>query len=1177
MDAVWVGLGIAVLGLTLLDVFLTALNYDEAGFFAGRLASWQWSLIRQITRRLSRRWRPVVLRQVTGLQIMVTVLAWIGGVILGFGLIYLGLMQGKSFLYDGVHADLFGAIYFSAAQLATVGTSQLTPNTDVLRVLSIAETLTGVVLVSLILTFLLGIYDVISSLRSLSSQFFSAGRGVGEPIASLKPYFPEGRSRGLDGHLDSISDSFGSYTDGVRLHHAAYYFQSGRDTFSLPYSVRMLSGVIAGLRWGLPASNPVTQEPTLLPLTEQFDKFQAYMHPLLNWKSTDVPEALSRADFDRLIEADRKLHGSMNRRRAAKLADAGDPWVTRFAGVNRDMGELVQEAPFVDLEEAYARYLQWLPFAYHARQFTIAVSKDLDYQPVYSNGTDQVEDAVLIPPSPKKLPSRIRSFFHRRMTLIDPGLSRAIDALRVLGAAIFTVVVVVGVGFAATGSAPMQIAIFGGMITMFAASAAGAGRGRSGWGRFAGVVVIIPVLAAIGLDAIVPAGPLISAIVLVLLAFVGMILAGFGPMWGGFGQLAFVTFYFILLLRLSPREWLLYALTATLSVIVAVLIQAIPNRNAHARVVVGGVNALELRIARVMDPLIDTVSAARWDPDLRRRVHAELKQLHHAASFLSGQLVEPDSELGLTPGQLDALRMRVFDVELAVVNLATAARSATGLRVPVPIRALLAGELEHVQKHVREYPERPTWATSGDDSSAAVHPALAFRDPPVDWPPQARQVHRALYELVTATDALHTAGSAELGSNVTATDDQEEPADATAAWGAPPAADATSEGTASPTDATEDPASEGEAETDAAAAAGPAGATSPTSDADASPFAAPLRRAVQAALSTGLALWVGSLISTSYQYWAVMPAHQVLGETDGETYRKGTQRILATVAGATVGFGLAITVGSNPAVLLPALALTFFASTYFRAVSAPLSTFWQTMMFAMLYEYLGKLDTETIELRILETVVGAVIALVVAALILPTRTRTRLNTDTMRLVRTVKDVTERCLQRLSNDPAAAGFDRKSFAHEELQMTAQLRRVQATAAPLRRASGALDVHGIEGQLTALWALLLYTRHLIAATDALAPAENTLTADEWDQVRTVCEDDFDVLLTVLDGRLPAALQEDIPLADRDDSGDSRTLEAVLSSIARIDQTLAVMIDNAQPDTGRFARIRSALASK
>ena len=35
MDSVWLLLGVVVLGATLLDVFLTALNFDEAGFIAG--------------------------------------------------------------------------------------------------------------------------------------------------------------------------------------------------------------------------------------------------------------------------------------------------------------------------------------------------------------------------------------------------------------------------------------------------------------------------------------------------------------------------------------------------------------------------------------------------------------------------------------------------------------------------------------------------------------------------------------------------------------------------------------------------------------------------------------------------------------------------------------------------------------------------------------------------------------------------------------------------------------------------------------------------------------------------------------------------------------------------------------------------------------------------------------
>ncbi|WP_157607240.1 hypothetical protein [Sanguibacter suarezii] len=56
----------------------------------------------------------------------------VGGTILGYGLIHYGSMHGDNFVYSGVHAGLFAALYFSAAQLAAVGTSQLTPNTEVL-------------------------------------------------------------------------------------------------------------------------------------------------------------------------------------------------------------------------------------------------------------------------------------------------------------------------------------------------------------------------------------------------------------------------------------------------------------------------------------------------------------------------------------------------------------------------------------------------------------------------------------------------------------------------------------------------------------------------------------------------------------------------------------------------------------------------------------------------------------------------------------------------------------------------------------------------------------------------------------------------------------------------------------------------------------------------------------
>ena len=78
MPALWVTLGVLVLGIGLLDVFLTALNYDESGFLATRLCALQWCVFRGLTRRLPQRWRPVALRQVMGLSLVLNMTVWLG-------------------------------------------------------------------------------------------------------------------------------------------------------------------------------------------------------------------------------------------------------------------------------------------------------------------------------------------------------------------------------------------------------------------------------------------------------------------------------------------------------------------------------------------------------------------------------------------------------------------------------------------------------------------------------------------------------------------------------------------------------------------------------------------------------------------------------------------------------------------------------------------------------------------------------------------------------------------------------------------------------------------------------------------------------------------------------------------------------------------------------------------
>jgi hypothetical protein len=391
MHEAWVILGVLVLLVGFVDVFLVVLNYDETGFLATRICRWQWYCLRSVTRRLSRRWRPLALRQVTGLNILLSVTIWLGFVVIGFGFIYYGLMVGANFDYGGrgVGAGLFSAMYLSAAQLSTVGTSQVNAQTDLLRTLTIAETLSAPLLITLILTFLLGVYQVIRDLRTLASNFSDAEQGVGNPLANLAPYFPDGR--GLDGYLQAISNSFWSYADGLRMHHVAYFFQSGRDQFSLPYVLYAFGETLAALHWGLPAGSCLSEQPLLTRLMSQFGRFVEYLHDQLGWTDT-APSPVSFEEFS-------AAYGG-----AAQITDQ---WAGRFLRLIRNMERLAKLAPANDSQEVYTRYRQWLPFAYRCERARSEVSRDLDYQPtlerfnwavpVQENADAKRQDVAVIP------------------------------------------------------------------------------------------------------------------------------------------------------------------------------------------------------------------------------------------------------------------------------------------------------------------------------------------------------------------------------------------------------------------------------------------------------------------------------------------------------------------------------------------------------------------------------------------------------------------------------------------------------------------------------------------------------------------------------------------------------------------------------------------------------------
>ena len=1129
MDTVWLLLGVVVLGATLLDVFLTALGFGGSGPLSELAMRLQWRALRRVTRRLPRSWRPMALRQVTGAQVVAVVLLWVGGTTLGYALVYLGLMTPTSFTVagPGPGRDLLGALYLSAAQLTTVGGASLTPQTDALRLLTVAESLTGALLLVLLVTFLLRLYAVTGRLSRLCAQFVTAERGAGTPVASVARYFRDGRPHGLDRHVQAVGDGFSAYTDGVRLHHVAYYVQSGRDRFALPYALRMVGGTIGALRWGLPTGHPGADLPGLSSLTYAFLEFGDQLQARLRWTSADVPAVVDAARFARIA-------------RGQARGDEHDGWAARFVRLDHDMAELAAVEPIADLDDTYRRYAQWLPFAYRAQQIATAVGRDLDYQPVIvpdhrfaepaPGGADAPRDVEQYVTTPVPQPrtdgapptgrlSRWRTFVDDHVAQVDPGRARLRSASRALLAA----VVAGGAGalvVRALGGDGPGAAVFGAFVAMLSTGIAvdKTLRGR----RVTSVLLVVPAVLVVVLGALAAGSPTWTAVLAVGIAVVGAWVGRFGPRWAALGRVTFMVYYFALLQRLRLPEVELYVATAVLGVAAGFLLNYVVLPERPVRVLRSAIVGFGRELVTSVDTLVDAASWARWDPDVRARVEVDQHRLERGATFLAGQLTgEPDAT-GVDPVRGVALRLRIFDTTLAAAHLTGAVRDVTGTAVSLELRGRLAGRLELLRAQLAGF-------SPGPGAPGAAPGPWDPTGPPAAWPRAARALHHATNELYRARTALAAAEVAPLD---------------------PAAVDPATPRRADLDDEADDARALDELAWNDAGSRQPTGGVPPAS-----------RRAVQAGVAVAAALGVGEAVSSTHQYWAMLPAYQVLGGTDGETVVKGAQRVAGTVAGAVVGFAIAIAAGGEAWVLVPLLALAVFASTYFRPVSPAVATVWTTMMFAVIYEFLGRLTPVALGLRVVETLLGAAAALLVARFVLPVRTRSALAADASTLVRDVAVVLSAVLARLDG---SASVPARSVQDQLLVVERDARAVSSTAAPLRRSAGAAGAGGIERRLTALWSLTYDTRHLVRAVGRAVDSADAdavdLSAPDWRAVRATLDANVSALLDVLAGRLPPAVEPDLPVALPDDGGSPQA--AVLRRLTRINETLVVLVGQISP---------------
>jgi hypothetical protein len=359
--------GALLVAAALVDLFVTIFNYDGFSSLANRLHGLLWRGMRTAARPLPARARHTALSLGSASMLPATYVLWLGLEICGFALIYAaGLAGGHRFALHSVSRGIGSAFYLSAGAISSLTFGDIVPRTGLYRALVDVETIIGLTTFTLALGYVVTTFDVLKTLDSLHATVRRHAEDPAKPSSILARHFRGGQPTELPALLQAITEKLEDYDEGLRRYPVVYYFHTRRLARSIPRIFSSLGRLVALLRWGLPASEEMTQDPLLAALIDEYattlDRLQrSFVGP----PELDVPEPVPPDEFARAyaFPADRRPDVSEFR----ELQD------TARASAGLDAVSAHPE------EGTYEQYREWLPFAHRNRVVLGRISEALGY------------------------------------------------------------------------------------------------------------------------------------------------------------------------------------------------------------------------------------------------------------------------------------------------------------------------------------------------------------------------------------------------------------------------------------------------------------------------------------------------------------------------------------------------------------------------------------------------------------------------------------------------------------------------------------------------------------------------------------------------------------------------------------------------------------------------------
>jgi len=284
--------GLALLVVTIVDILWTTLWVDGgSGPLSSRLATWIWRGLRHLGGTRSR-----ILSLAGPIILMATLVTWVGLIWGAWTLIFAGGENALLATHDDVPVTWTGRLFFVAYTMFTMGNGDFYPPAGVWQVAASLTTASGMLFVTMGVSYVLSVLGAVSNKRSFASSV--SGMGTDSETVVRSAWDGEDFD-GLALPLNSLASQLETLADQHKSYPILHYYHSERSKQASAMAVAVFDESMTILLFGVPAE--VRPAPPLVENARSAS--QNYLETLNNSFIQSAEEPPPPPDLDRLRAA----------------------------------------------------------------------------------------------------------------------------------------------------------------------------------------------------------------------------------------------------------------------------------------------------------------------------------------------------------------------------------------------------------------------------------------------------------------------------------------------------------------------------------------------------------------------------------------------------------------------------------------------------------------------------------------------------------------------------------------------------------------------------------------------------------------------------------------------------------------------------------------------------------